>query len=60
VTRYRYDGEPHHFACPGGCGELADECACRRKNPLGSLRITAPDPRPPICDDNTKPQGDPA
>jgi hypothetical protein len=24
VTRYN----DHHPACPGGCGELADECRC--------------------------------
>lgn len=37
---HRWD---HHPPCPGGCGELADECmtpACG--NPLGSMRIEAP------------------
>ena len=31
----------NHQACKGGCGELADECACARKNPLGSMTVTA-------------------
>ena len=29
---------PNHPICDGGCGELADECACMRPNPLGSMR----------------------
>lgn len=29
----------HHPPCSGGCGQLADECACARPNPLGSMRI---------------------
>lgn len=29
----------HHPPCLGGCGQLADECACNRPNPLGSMRI---------------------
>lgn len=29
----------HHPPCPGGCGELADECRCPRPNPLGSMQI---------------------
>ena len=29
----------HHPACPGGCGELADECACPDPSPLGSVRV---------------------
>jgi hypothetical protein len=32
----RWDNHP---PCPGGCGELADECTCRRPNPLGSMRV---------------------
>ncbi len=35
-------GSDHHPPCPGGCGELADECCCPRPNPLGSMRITGP------------------
>ena len=30
---------PNHPICDGGCGELADECACTRPNPLGSMRL---------------------
>lgn len=29
----------HHPPCAGGCGQLADECGCRRPNPLGSMTI---------------------
>lgn len=28
-----------HCECPGGCGQLSDECACARKLPLGAIRI---------------------
>lgn len=38
-----WPGSDHHPPCPGGCGELADECmtpGCG--SPLGSMRITAP------------------
>lgn len=33
----------NHPPCPCGCGELADECAGPNPNPLGSLRIEAPE-----------------
>lgn len=36
----------HHPPCTCGCNELADECSGPRPNPLGSLRITTPDPNP--------------
>ncbi len=36
---HRFD---HHPDCPCGCGELADECAGPRPNPLGSMRTTPP------------------
>lgn len=32
----------HHPPCPGGCGELADECACARPLPLGSMGVHEP------------------
>ena len=31
---------PNHPPCDCGCGELADECAGPRPNPLGSMRVT--------------------
>ena len=31
---------PNHPPCDCGCGELADECAGPRPNPLGSMRLT--------------------
>lgn len=34
----RYDD--HHPPCRCGCGELADECAGPRPNPLGSVRLS--------------------
>jgi hypothetical protein len=47
MTRYRYDGEPRHAPCACGCGELSDECAGPRPNPLGSMRISErPQPNP--------------
>jgi len=43
----------HHPACSGGCGQLADECACPRPNPLGSIRVVpaaaSPWADPPWC-----------
>jgi len=39
VVTHRWD---HHPPCPGGCNNLADECACPRPNPLGSMRIVEP------------------
>lgn len=33
----------HHPPCTCGCGELADECAGPKPNPLGSMSIS-PDP----------------
>lgn len=39
---------PHHPTCPGGCGELADECACKTMHPLGKITFTHRDnPRGP-------------
>ena len=38
---HRWD---HHPPCPGGCGDLADECGCAQPNPLGSMRIVEPAP----------------
>lgn len=32
----------HHFPCPGGCGELADECTCPEPNVWGSMRLDPP------------------
>lgn len=29
--RDEWDNDNHHPACPGGCGQLADECACHRR-----------------------------
>jgi hypothetical protein len=37
--RHRWD---HHPPCPGGCGNLADECGCARPNLLGSMTISEP------------------
>lgn len=40
----RWHGSDHHPPCPGGCGELADECmtpGCG--SPLGSMRIETDD-----------------
>jgi hypothetical protein len=39
---YYYGGSQRHPGCPGGCGNLADECTCRRPNPLGSMKIVKP------------------
>ncbi len=41
-----YGGSEQHPDCPGGCGELADECACppARRNPLGSMKINSVPP----------------
>jgi len=37
-----YRAGDHHFPCPGGCNQLADECACEHPNPLGSIRVNPP------------------
>lgn len=45
MARWRDDdewGNDHHPPCRCGCGELADECAGPRPNPLGSMTITPP------------------
>ena len=39
MSRHWFD---HHPPCPGGCNQLADECACPRPNPLGSMRVEPP------------------
>ncbi len=36
---YDFDEYYHHMPCPRSCGELADECACPRPLPLGSMKI---------------------
>lgn len=43
MTGYWDDGGSldHHPDCPGGCGELLDECRCAQPNPLGTIRIEA-------------------
>lgn len=41
----RYDDDDwntHHRPCSCGCGQLADECAGPRPNPLGSMTIRPP------------------
>lgn len=37
-----WDFDNHHPACPGGCGQLADECACRRPRLERTLAVTPP------------------
>ena len=32
----------NHPPCPGGCGQLADECACANPNLLGSMVVHVP------------------
>jgi hypothetical protein len=52
MGRHRWD---HHPPCPGGCGNLADECGCPRPNPLGSMRIVPAEPMPSPADDDLEP-----
>jgi hypothetical protein len=49
--------EDHHPACPRGCGELADECACppARRNPLGSMTTRQPVKVVDVYDDDFRP-----
>lgn len=43
MSPYKWERWDHHPECPGGCGQLADECACPQPGALGSLRIHAPE-----------------
>ncbi len=43
-SAYYCGGSEQHPGCAGGCGELADECACppAKRNPLGSMQVVEP------------------
>jgi hypothetical protein len=47
---WRFD---HHPPCPGGCGELADECTCPNPEPV---RVDADRPMTTIVRVELKPQ----
>jgi hypothetical protein len=50
MSSYFYDDEwfwddmrpANQRECPGGCGQLADECECPNSNPLGAFAIRRP------------------